>query len=109
MCWSDASVPECVLVGVETVVLLRAGDGLEHGRVCDLQFLGEGLEVIVNPAGKQRGFERAHPRALEGGGPSGQGRSGGRDLAATDEGAVRRLDAEADRFLMDIESDVVEF
>jgi hypothetical protein len=91
------------LAGIDPIVLLLGrSDGAQHQGMRYLHLLSMGEEMIVNPAGKNRGFHRDRLRLRKRLHPAVEFAARCPNLALSVNLTARILDAVADRLLVNI-------
>src|ERR1017187_6848114 len=96
------------LAGINPIILLfRCGDGAQHQRMRHLYLGRVGQQMIIDPAREDRGFHGYAPGLRKSLHPAVQFASRGPDLAFLQDLPAPILDAIADRFLVNIQTDVI--
>src|SRR5262249_15572660 len=80
----------------------------QHRWMCHLQLLGYGFQHIVNPPGKERRFHGPYPRPWPRLRPQDQDLASRRNCPLVQNRSILRFRTEADRLLVNIESDIVD-
>src|SRR5271165_3346556 len=96
------------LAGINPIILLfRRGDGAQHQRMRHLYLGRVWQQMIIDPARENRGFHGYAPGLRKSLHPAVQFASRGSDPAFLQDPPARILDAIADRFLVNIQTDVI--
>src|SRR5271157_2075103 len=96
------------LAGINPIILLfRRGDGAQHQRMRHLYLGRVWQQMIIDPAREDRGFHRYAPGLRKSLHPAVQFASRCRDLALLQDLPTPILDAIANRFLVNIQADVI--